>query len=155
MNKNFNLPIKQLQKLNSAIKREGMNFLGNAVRNIVESHLKKIYSTYLARRPKGNFITWEQLKNSIEIQYSSAPLGLSVFINEDIFLLNNKFREDVFSSSADLSLAHPYEFYGENSEAGEDLVGAEWREVLWNKIYSDIELFIRRNFANYLQSKVK
>lgn len=155
MNKSFDLPVKQLQKLSSTIKREGMNFLAGAVRNIVESHLKQIYSTYLARRPKGNFITWEQLKGSVEIRYSSVPLGLSVFINEDVFILNSKFRKDIFNSSADLSLSFPYEFYGENSRGGEDLVGAEWREVFWDRIYSDIELFIRREFANYLQSKVK
>lgn len=155
MNKSFDLPAKRLQKLSSVVRREGMNFLGDAVRKIVESQLKRIYSTYLSRRPRGNFITWEQLKNSINIQYSSVPLGLSVFIDEDIFLFNSKFREDVFSSSADLSLSCPYEFYGENSGAGEDLVGTEWREVLWDKIHSDIELFIRRDFANYLQSKVK
>ena len=28
-------------------------------------------------------------------------------------------------------------------------------DVFWDRIYSDIELFIRREFANYLQSKVK
>lgn len=155
MNKSFDLPVKQLQKLNSVVRKEGMNFLGDAVRNIVESQLKRIYSTYLSRRPKGNFITWEQMKSAVKIQYSSVPLGLSVFVDENVFFLNNKFRKNVFDSSADLSLAHPYEFYGENSSAGEDLEGSEWQNIFWDNVYSDIELFIRRDFANYLQSKTK
>lgn len=154
MNKSFGIP-KELLGLPVSVRKDGMNYLEMGVRSIVEDALYRNYSTYLQRRPRRNFITFEEMRRSVMIEASYTPImSLSVWVDEEKFIQNSEFRRRLYTAAA-------IETYGESYEKQ---IAASWdhdwkkqyannqyQDWFWDDVFEEVSKFIEKDFSQYMK----
>lgn len=158
MNQSFSIP-RELLGLPMAVRKDGMNYLERGVRSIVENALYRNYSAYLQRRPRRNFITFEEMKRSVMIEASYTPtMSLSVWVDEEKFIQNSEFRRRLYTAAAVDTLGESYE---QQITASWDY---EWRRTVadrqmndwfWDDIFEEITKFVQKDFSSYMKKNLQ
>ena len=154
MNKSFSIP-RELLGLPVAVRKDGMNYLERGVRSIVEDALYRNYSTYLQRRPKRNFITFEEMRRSVMIEASyTSTMSLSVWVDEEKFIQNSEFRRRLYTAAAVDTYGESYEKQITASwdyEWRKQYANNQYQDWFWDDVFEEVSKFIEKDFSPYMK----
>ena len=154
MNKSFSIP-RELLGLSTAVRKDGMNYLERGVRSIVEDALYRNYSTYLQRRPRRNFITFEEMRRSVMIEASYIPtMSLSVWVDEEKFIQNSEFRRRLYTAAAVDTYGESYEKQIAASwdhEWRKRYANNQYQDWFWDEVFEEVSKFIEKDFSPYMK----
>lgn len=150
-----------LNQLPQGLKKQATDFLAYSCKEILENKIKLAYAVNASKRTGKNFISLEDMLGAVSVDISYNPVAISVFIDENKILWEDKMRER----------------RGENSHRGDEgftfsyqdsiVGGSEGREKFkreaimtqkndWvlKEVLADIQLFIKKDFQFYLENKI-
>lgn len=150
-----------LNQLPQGLKKQATDFLAYSCREILENKIKLAYSINASKRTGKNFISLEDMLGAVSVDISYHPVAISIFIDENKVLWEDKLRER----------------RGENSHRGDEgftfsyqdsiVGGSEGREKFkkeaimtqqndWvlRESLVDIRKFIDKDFKFYLENKI-
>ena len=149
---------KVVNQLPVATRKQIAEYIAYACKSIVESKVKLAYTLNASKRGAGNFVSLEELLSSISVVVSHTPVAVSVFIDENKVMWEDKLRKDLHSTSDTDGFSKTYQEYVSERPSGSFVNSATTlRSNKWvmDESLVEIQRFINTDLQSYLRDKIK
>lgn len=153
--------VSNLNQLPPALKKQAVDYLAYACKEILEGKVKRAYAINASKRTGKNFISLEDMLEAVSVDVSYNPVAISVFIDEGKILWEDKIRERRGETShyGDEGFAFSYQDSIVGGSEGREKFRREamtMRQNDWvlRESLVDIQSFIKKDFQFYLENKI-
>ena len=157
MRQDFNAA-KVINQLPVATRKQIAEYIAYSCKNIVESKIKLAYALNTSKRGAGNFVSLEEMLSSVSVIASHNPVAVSVFIDENKIIWEDKLRKDLHSTNDSEGFYSTYQEYISQRPSGSFVNSATaLRTNKWvmDESLIEIQRFINTDLQSYLRDKVK
>ena len=151
--------VKTINQLPMNLRKQAVDFLAYSCKEILENKIKLAYKININRgRSSPNFISLENMLAAVRVQRSYTPVSVTVFIDEDRILWENRTRKPLLNEeeASGFSFSYQDSIVGgaEGAFKQEAIKGAERNRWVLEQALTEIELFISKDFKFYLDNKI-
>lgn len=170
MVKSIQLPLQQVRLFDKKSQKKILEYAGKKIKEMYSDILTNIYKINMYKRTAGNYIPLEEILESIDVKYDYQNVSLSIFINEDKIKWRDENGEPIHKVAMWIDEPSESDWKAIKKEQqdieGQYVTSLEdyWKTPIRNTqeeelaiefLYNNIELFVKGDFAQYLQKIIK
>lgn len=141
-------------RLNSILKNQAFQYLSEKTVSILRKKIEMVYAINSKIRVKGNYIPLEDMLNAITVSYSTKDLSFSVFVDEEKIIWKDENSMPIYKVGEYIT-SQEETVTDLNGHWSTPILGKKEDEFYIDKTMDEIEVFIKKDFVQYLQKLIR